>query len=491
MIRLSYARNISCRFDDGAEVGLSRLRSSAALTCALALLCVGFALPVAAQSSRPEPTSAIPDSLPPAPDVPRNAGLAIAEVAVIDVGVWAYDRYVRPGGGEGFRVGWNSWAQSFQHGFEYDDNHFATNQFAHPYQGNMYFNSARSNGFGYWGSLPYSFLGSFTWEYFAETNFPAYNDWVNTGAGGAALGETFYRLSSLVLDNRATGFSRVWRETVAALIDPVRGFNRIVSGRSGAVSQNPPDWRPNHLSGLLTVGARTSGEEGVVDSDTTDAYFELDFEYGDPFGGAYKKPFETFDFELQHDFGNAPSAIARMQAKGILGAHPLGGEPNAPTSLLAAWQRYDYVNNFSYEFGGQSATAGYLGRFGSGKLTCDVSGDAGWLMIGAIKSDYKNFTGREYDFGSGVEYRLRTALNVRERRLVQLRYGAFHEWAMSGNDVVHRVQYFQGRLNIPILQGYGVLGEYGYYDRHSNYANFPDVHKKFPEIRVAVSSDIR
>jgi len=461
------------------------------LACVLALTWFGSPRPAAGQSDRPEPTPAALDTLPPAPEVTRKAGLALAEVAVIDLGVWTYDRYIRPGGGEGFRVGFRSWWNGFQHGFEYDDNHFATNQLDHPYQGNMYFNAARSNGFGYWGSLPFSFIGSFTWEYFAETNFPAYNDWVNTGAGGAALGETFYRLSSLILDNRTTGFSRVWRETAAFVLNPVRGFNRIVSGRSGAVSQNPPDWRPNHLSGLFTFGARTIGEEGAFDSDTTSAYFELDFNYGDPFGGAYKKPFETFDFELQHNFDDGPGGLARMQAKGILGAHVLGGEPNAPTSLLAAWQRYDYVNNFSYEFGGQSATAGYLGRFGSGKFKCDVTGDAGWLMIGAIKSDYADFTGRDYDFGTGVEYRLKTVLNYKEHPVVQLRYGGFHEWAMSGNDVVHRVQYFQGRLNFPIVHGWGVLGEYDYYDRHSNYANFPDVHKKFPEIRVALSADIR
>ena len=54
----------------------------------------------------------------------------------------------------------------------------------------------------------------------------------NTTANGAFLGEIFYRLSSNILDDRTTGGNRVVREIAAGLIDPVRGLNRLLQGKT-------------------------------------------------------------------------------------------------------------------------------------------------------------------------------------------------------------------------------------------------------------------
>jgi hypothetical protein len=66
------------------------------------------------------------------------------------------------------------------------------------------------------------------WEEFGEVWAPAPNDFFNTSLGGITLGEILFRFSSLTLDNRATGSNRVVREVGATLINPVRGFNRLV-----------------------------------------------------------------------------------------------------------------------------------------------------------------------------------------------------------------------------------------------------------------------
>ena len=49
------------------------------------------------------------------------------------------------------------------------------------------------------------------------------------------MGEMLFRFSSLVLKNEATG--RTIREVGARLIDPIRGFNRLVRGEMKQISR--------------------------------------------------------------------------------------------------------------------------------------------------------------------------------------------------------------------------------------------------------------
>lgn len=51
------------------------------------------------------------------------------------------------------------WRENFQTGFQWDDNEFEVNQFAHPYQGGMYFTAARVNGRTFWEAVPYTMFG--------------------------------------------------------------------------------------------------------------------------------------------------------------------------------------------------------------------------------------------------------------------------------------------------------------------------------------------
>ena len=89
------------------------------------------------------------------------------EVVGLNTLIWFYDRYIREGGtNPGFRIGFNSWSENLANGFEWDDNNFTTNHFAHPYHGSLYFNAERSNGYDFWESIPWTFGGSFLWDYF-------------------------------------------------------------------------------------------------------------------------------------------------------------------------------------------------------------------------------------------------------------------------------------------------------------------------------------
>src|SRR6185436_13931117 len=160
-------------------------------------------------------------------------GWATIEMLGINYGASMFNEYVRNANFN--QISPRSFWANLDHGFTYDDNKFKTNQLVHPYNGSTYFNAARANGIGFWGSSAMSIAGAFVWECCGETHPMSFNDLVSTGIGGIARGEVLYRLSSLILDNTSRGKGRVGREAAAFLADPVRGLNRIVSGDASEV----------------------------------------------------------------------------------------------------------------------------------------------------------------------------------------------------------------------------------------------------------------
>jgi hypothetical protein len=125
------------------------------------------------------------------------------ELMLVQAIPWAFTRYVRDG--EWSRISPDTWITNLKFAWQWDNNKFGNNQFAHPYHGSLYFNAGRTNGYNFWASLPWAFGGSLMWEEFGEVWAPAPNDFFNTSLGGITLGEILFRFSSLTLDNQARG----------------------------------------------------------------------------------------------------------------------------------------------------------------------------------------------------------------------------------------------------------------------------------------------
>src|ERR1700681_3388469 len=136
------------------------------------------------------------------------------------------------------KVDFSTWGRTTSAGFpwgngwEWDQDRFGNNFLSHPMTGCFYFNAARSNGYNFWQSAPIVLAGSYMWKIFGENGKPEREDLINTTFDGIALGEILYRLSSNILDDRSVGRERVLREIFAGLINPVRGFNRILQGKT-------------------------------------------------------------------------------------------------------------------------------------------------------------------------------------------------------------------------------------------------------------------
>ncbi len=432
--------------------------------------------------------------------VKRNWGLAIGEVIAINNVVWFFNEYLR--GAAFTQVNPASWVNNIETGFVWDDNHFTTNMFAHPFHGSMYFGAARSNGFNYWQSAPFAIAGSFMWECCGETHPMSSNDWIATSIGGIAIGETFYRLSGTVLDNTATGSERTWREIGALLISPLRGFNRLVSGRWSEVGPNPEERMPSSMSNQLSAGVRVVGEgESISDSTLTNAFFEVDYNFGSPFSSQNHNPFSFFDMSLQVNFSEK-QALGRLQIQGNLWTSDLKVSDNVH-HVFSITQDYDYIYNFAYEFGGQSFAASLksLWMFSENwHLHTDVS--LYWMLMGAVNSDFAFIAEfppefdqerlREYDFGTGGGPRLAAALRHKGRSVFAVLYrmtylNTLNGSVSEGDDAHHYVHWLFVRGRVPITRGFGLGADAGVFLRDSYYTcEVCDdyVQQRNPQVRV-------
>ena len=451
-------------------------------------------------------------SLPPASSA-RDAwgttvspGWAAAEVLAINFGASMFNEYVRQANFN--QISPRSFWDNMEEGFTYDDNKFKTNQFIHPFNGSTYYNSGRANGLSFWPSTISSIVGAFIWEAMGETHPMSVNDMIATGIGGIAFGETTYRLSSAVLDNRTSGSGRTWREIGGFLIDPVRGFNRALSGQATRVQGNPSnpyDWRPPRYFTGLGAGARITGKgESITDSTQTQALIDFYVNHGSPFENERRKPWDHFDMGAQLN-GDDKVPLGRFQIRGDLYSRVLGN-PNTKKNAFAISQYFDYVNNNAYEFGGQSFGLTWYSRFRpSATIGIQTRVDALWNAMAAINSDYSFLAVvanqerfREYDYGTGAGFMAEAASFRKGQPLLSLAYrfqyiavrnGSIWNPSETGSNADHFVQALFARANVPIRgpMSLGLDGGLFLRDSHYDIVQIQDISQRVPQARIYLS----
>ncbi len=416
--------------------------------------------------------------------VKKNFWRAASEITGLNGAIWFFDRYIREGGtNPGFRIGLHSWAENLKNGFEWDDNNFGTNQFAHPFHGSLYFNSARSNGYDFWESSAFAFAGSLQWEFFGEVHHPAMNDWVATSIGGTALGEMAHRMGKLIRDNRTTGSSRRWHELGGMMVDPVGGLNRIFDGEWGRVHANSPDRVPGSFRAEMNVGLRNLADERLWSSvDTATAYFDFSFDYGDPFFGDMESPYDHFNLDLQVNMGDS-SPIGRIDLNGMLWASYLAETP-AASHILGVFHHYDFVNNSRFKFGAQSIGAGLLSRYETGHgLEVRTGVHLNAIVLGATLSDKLTFTGREYDYGPGIGAEFEVEFGANGWHFLRMTHEQYLIHTVNGVDADHLITVTHAALTVPITAEFGAGFEYVLFTQDDRYQDFRDQSTRSPQIR--------
>lgn len=410
--------------------------------------------------------------------------VAGAEIIALQVIPWYFNRHVADD--TTAELSLNSFRKNINKGFEWDPNAFSGNMFQHPYHGNLFFNTARTNGYDFWGSVPFAFAGSFLWEMFGENNRPAINDWAMTSIGGINIGEALHRTAMLVRDNRSRGTSRALKEIAGFLLDPVGGFNRALRGEMSKVGPNPLDRRPSALFTNGTIGFRTVGENRLKNAAKSTAYGDLHLVYGDFFED-YKRPFDAFHLAVQVN-GDEKVPVGILQVHGVLFGSELKNTDKVQ-HVFGLDMMYDYANNNTYETGGQSFAFSFRSRWNkSGRTRFETLLQPSIYVMTGIISEYVNVIDRDYDFGSGVGLRVQGIVgDAKGTYLVRAGYRGIFTHTVNGekgNQIIH-FAFVQSRYRI--WRAFGIGAEYILFMRDSYFRDFPDIHKRNPEFRIGAT----
>ena len=408
-----------------------------------------------------------------------------AEVVGFNLVMTAFGRYIMEPDGDGFKVSWESIKENLEAGMEWDDNSFSANNIRHPYQGALYFNAARSNGYDFYQSSAFSFAGAWLWEYTGEAHHPSYNDWVTTSVGGIMVGEALWRLSDLVIDNKVRGSGRTWREIGGFVINPMRGVNRLITGEAFAVHENAPGRIPDFFGGRFNFGLRMLGDEDQWKSSSTKLFISTNLMYGTKLGTVGGKPFDYFDFSLQLNFQNKPHGLGMFNINSLLYGWEAGDSEN---DQLNANMHFTYIDNEAYTYGGQSLSASYLSRFAQGKkyesqLEFYLEG----IIFGASKSDYFNLSNREYDYGPGVGFWVDYRLMAGSRTAFRAFYRGSWIHSINGTAADHLDNYVGLRTEFSLRDWFRLGADYVLYFSQRNYRDYPDVWSRNPQAQVYFS----
>ncbi len=393
---------------------------------------------------------------------------AAAEVTGINIGVQLFDRYAL--NSDFAQTTLRTLKRNFTDGMVWDNDFFITNMFAHPYHGNLYFNAARTNGLSFWESAPYSLVGSAMWEFLGETEPPAINDIIATSCGGWAIGEMTHRLSHTILDDRDRGFPRFVREAAAAIINPIQGLHRIISGDAWRVKNRNyryHDFSKIPVDASISVGWRYLADDGALFRGIHAPYINLTLTYGTSVDGdKHTTPYDFFDIEANSAFGggqpmvNTLNIVGRLWSTPILDKKDMAGE-------FGIYQHFNYYDAKPIEDGSDltpyriSEAAGFgpgfvfslpeMGYLSKMEQRIFASG----ILLGGTKSDFFNVIERDYNMGSGFSIKSKTQLDFGRYGRIILNAKYFRLWTWKGYEKKNLQDYVDGSRDLHYLNVQG------------------------------------
>ncbi len=393
---------------------------------------------------------------------------AAAEVTGINIGVQLFDRYAL--NSDFAQTTLRTLKRNFTDGMVWDNDFFITNMFAHPYHGNLYFNAARTNGLSFWESAPYSLVGSAMWEFLGETEPPAINDIIATSCGGWAIGEMTHRLSHTILDDRDRGFPRFVREAAAAIINPIQGLHRIISGDAWRVKNRNyryHDFSKIPVDASISVGWRYLADDGALFRGIHAPYINLTLTYGTSVDGdKHTTPYDFFDIEANSAFGggqpmvNTLNIVGRLWSTPILDKKDMAGE-------FGIYQHFNYYDAKPIEDGSDltpyriSEAAGFgpgfvfslpeMGYLSKMEQRIFASG----ILLGGTKSDFFNVIERDYNMGSGFSLKSKTQLDFGRYGRIILNAKYFRLWTWKGYEKKNLQDYVDGSRDLHYLNVQG------------------------------------
>jgi hypothetical protein len=257
------------------------------------------------------------------------------------------------------------------------------------------------------------------------------------------LGEILYRVSSNILDDRARGGNRVFRELIAGLIDPTRALNRLTQGKMFRVTTKEV-YQKEPLNITLDAGIHKVNVNNEFATGSTNFILNMQLDYGDPFEVRRRKPFDVFRFRIESRIGDDRKLIDNINGYGFLVGKNIASEKHG--LLAGIFQHFDYWNNKVFELGTIGLGPGLLSRFSFGRNTKLYSG----LHFAAVPLAGSNTRFgpedspfRDYNFGGGFEGRIEETFHL--NKWFSLGCNGYYYW-------IYEYEGLKGRSRVGIFR---------------------------------------
>ncbi|PKL84395.1 MAG: hypothetical protein CVV24_00215 [Ignavibacteriae bacterium HGW-Ignavibacteriae-3] len=411
--------------------------------------------------------------------------LPAAEIVGLNFAVWGYHRYLS---GEGWsNISWESIKYNFKNGFEWDVDGYLVNQFWHPYHGSNYFNLARSNGLNFWESALYSLGGSLMWEYFMENERPSYNDIVNTPVSGTILGEISFRVSNLIIDESSSGLERFIREFTSTLLNPMQGFNRMITGEmwKSGIKNIKPDFSLTLSTGVHNVFFGGRIKDGRI-------YLSLggDLIYGDPLKTQeHRKPFDYFNVHTELHIAENDNIVG-ISASGVLWDSKFKMFANS-NEVIGIYKEIDIHINTVYKLSATSVSSQIISRIPiSNSLALQNYFGVSAILMGGTNSQYSSTEGKDYNIGPGASAKIGSKLILKNSGEFYLNYKRYWIHTLSGARGEEFIGLLNIGLNFKLVDGSTLGTELLLYERSGDYKNFPDTKSSNIAVRMYMRHNI-
>ena len=373
---------------------------------------------------------------------------ALAQVTGVNGFVHFFDRVVT---NQDFaQTTLHTWGENFKNGFVWDNDKFSTNLFMHPYHGNLYFNSARSQGLNFWESAPYAMIGSLEWEFLGEIEPPALNDLIATTFGGICIGEITNRISRVFLDDSKQGWPRFWRELGAAVFNPMGALKRMATGDAWTVRRNHyryHDYNRNPVEITISAGDRYLADDGGLFKGESNPYIVFSMQYGDPVNeDEHNAPYDFFETEFIFGLSKNQPFLNQIHLLGRLWSTPMIERRNMRAEF-GFYQHFDYFDSEPVKDGSDLTPyrISEAAAFGPGAIIqmpqvgmldkLEQRIFLNGILLGGTKSDYYSVIDRDYNMGSGFSVKTKTHMELRHfgRFILNAHYYRIYTW--KGYDV--------------------------------------------------------
>jgi hypothetical protein len=358
---------------------------------ALCLLVAGGA--VQGQAVEPPPSEAEPE---------KSWVVPAAEIVLFDFLLNRYNH--RFSGSTDYDVTAASIRRNLRGPWVTDNDPFKVNQFAHPYQGSLYHGAGRASGLNYWEASALTFAGSAWWEITGEKTPPARNDQIASGIAGSFLGEPLYRMAHMVLRGRSI-VPAAWRETVAAVISPAVGLNRLAFGpRFGvAFDDHDPAYYGRLHIGPTHVTRQAFDSSSQVKTDMVQADFLLDYGLPGKPGYTYRRPFDYFTFQALFSSANG---VEQLSTRGLLYGTDYAVGDNY-RGLWGLYGNYDYLSPQIFHVSTTSLSLGTTGQWWATKSIAVQGTILAGLGYSAVSSTTRRVSDdSEYNYGKAARFAL-------------------------------------------------------------------------------------